>query len=205
MVKTLESYLDDVQEQFPFMCKDDLKTILEFGLSRYLKANRLHGDVLLRNKVEDNMLIHCGRLGYDALANWYRWHTKWRMKERILSKFREEPWDGYYYIGLDDKEQEIISKQGKNKTFTKVHLVKLKKEFHHEKWCKHIWRIPWPIDCGWKFFVDKVSSDKAEYVESNNYEDYHQCFLGRFNNGHASTDNQEQLVDGCIECDTKNI
>lgn len=197
MIKTVDSYLGDVQKQFPYIPKDDIKTILEFGLSRYLKANRLHGDVLLRNQVEDNMLIHCGNLGFDTLTHWYRWRTKWRMKERILSKFRGEKWDGYYYIGLNDDDNEVIQRQSKKKTFTKVYLVKIKKELHHERWCKHIWRIPWPIDCGWKFFVDKVSSDKAEYVESNNYEDYHQCFLGRYNNRSESVNDAGNSTNEC--------
>ena len=191
MVKTVESYLDAVQKKFPYICKDDLKLIIEFGLSRYLKANRLHADVLLRNNIDDNMLIHCGNLGFDALSHWFRWHVKWRMKERVLYRFRGEKWDGYYYIGLDDECHKKILRQGKTKTFTNTYLVKIKKEFHHERWAKHIWRIPYPADCGWKFFVEKVSSDKAEYIGETNYEDYHQCFLGRYNNRLASVNNEE--------------
>ena len=205
MIKTIESYLDDVQKQFPYMCKDDLRTILEFGLSRYLKANRLHADVLLKNRINDNMLIHCGRLGYDALAHWFRWHVKWRMKERVLYRFREQKWDGYYYIGLNDERQKVIQKQGKTKTFKDVYLVKIKDELRHEKYVTHIWRIPWPADCGWKFFVEKVSSNKAEYLGESHYEDYHQCFLGRFNNRSTSTNNEEQSIDGCPECNTKDV
>lgn len=197
MIKTVESYLDDVQKQFPFLCKDDIQTIIEFGLSRYLKANRLHADVLLRNQINDNMLIHCGRLGFDALKHWFRWHVKWRMKERVLYRFREEKWDGYYYIGLDEENHKKIQRQGKTKTFTHTYLVKIKNEFHHEKWVKHIWRIPYPSDCGWKFFVEKISSDKAEYIGESNYEEYHQCFLGRYNNGPSSVDDAGDSANEC--------
>lgn len=189
MVKKFEDYIDAVQAKFPYFCKDDIKTILEFGLMRYLKANKLHADVLLNNRIDDNMLIHCGRLGYDALRHWFRWHVKWRMKERVLFRFKKKVWDGYYYIGLNDERHKVIEKQRKIKTFEDVYLVKIEDELHHEKYVKHIWRIPYPMDCGWKFFVEKISSDKAEYIGTNNYEDYHQCFLGRFNNGHASVDN----------------
>ena len=206
MVKTVDDYIDAVQEKFPFMCKDDIKTILEFGLSRYLKANRLHADVLLKNRTDENMLIHCGRLGADALKQWFIWHVKWRMKERVLYQFKGKEWDGYYYIGLNEERQQAVMRQkSKVKTFKDVYLVKIKDELKHEKYVKHIWRIPYPMDCGWKFFVDKVSSDKAEYLGESNYEDYHQCFLGRANNGYASTNNEEQSVDGCIECNTENV
>ena len=205
MVKTLEDYIDAVQEKFPFVCKDDIKTILEFGLVRYLKANRLHADVLLKNRTDDNMLIHCGQLGFDGLKHWFRWHVKWRMKERVLYKFREQKWDGYYYIGLNEERNKAIVRQGKTKTFRNVYLVKIKDELHHEQYVKHVWRIPYPADCGWKFFVDKVSSSEAEYLGESNYEDYHQCFLGRFNNRYASVDNEEQSVDGRTECNTENV
>jgi hypothetical protein len=35
------------------------------------------------------------------------------------------------------------------------------------------------MDCGWKFFVKELKSEHAEYLGENQYEKYHQCFLGR--------------------------
>lgn len=195
MVKTVKDYLEAVQEKFPFLCKDDIEAILDFGLRRYLQANRLHADVLIINRTKESMLVHCGRLGYDVLQHYKRWCTKWRMKERVLYKWGKQKWDGYYYIGLNEEQHRHIFRQSKKKTFTNVYLTKIKKELRHDKTIKHIWRIPYPLDCGYKFWIEKVITDKAEYVGENNYEKYHQCFLGRFEFRHSSVNNKEQSTD----------
>lgn len=194
MVKQIKDYIDDVQKKFPYLCKDDIETILDFGVRRYLQANQMNADVSFLNLVDDNMKIHCGNLGWDVLRHFYRWVAKWRMKERVLWKFKKKEWDGYYYIGLNDAAHKKIVNR-KVKTFHNVYLVKIKDELKHEKWTKHIWRVPWIIDCGWKFFREKLSVDNAEYVGEINYEDYHQCFLGRFNNGYTSANNEECTTD----------
>jgi len=49
--------------------------------------------------------------------------------------------------------------------------------------------VPWIEDCGWKFFVNKLNKEKAEYRGENQYAKYHKCFLGRNNNGSESTNN----------------
>jgi hypothetical protein len=118
------------------------------------------------------------------------------MKERMLYKLRQEEWDGYYYIGLTDRgQEEKVSKNGKCTTFTDVYLTKLKKELYHLKYIKHIWRIPYPTDCGWKFHVDKLKTEHAEYLGENQYEKYHQCFLGRFKNGPSPAVNESTVSD----------
>jgi hypothetical protein len=140
----------------------------------------MHCDVKVHNLTDEPLMMHCGRLGADVLKHYQRWVVKWRMKERMLYKMRQEKWDGYYYIGLTDKGHSEVIKRGKFTTFENVYLTKIKKELFHLKYVKHIWRVPYPADCGWKFHVDKLKTAHAEYLGENQYEKYHQCFLGRF-------------------------
>ena len=63
----------------------------------------MHCDVKVHNLTDEPLMMHCGRLGTDVLKHYQRWVVKWRMKERMLYKLRQEEWDGYYYIGLTDK------------------------------------------------------------------------------------------------------
>jgi hypothetical protein len=137
----------------------------------------MHCDVLLKNRLQENITMHCGNLGYDTLKHYLLWMTKWRMKERILYKFKKMQWDGYYYIGLTQDEHDKIMKSNKIRHFRNVYFTKIKKELYHNKIVKHIWRVPYLEDCGWKFFVDKYDTDQAEYIGENKYELYHTCFL----------------------------
>jgi hypothetical protein len=51
------------------------------------------------------------------------------------------------------------------------------------------------MDCGWKFHVDKLKTEHAEYLGENQYEKYHQCFLGGSKDGSAPTINQSESTD----------
>jgi hypothetical protein len=51
------------------------------------------------------------------------------------------------------------------------------------------------MDCGWKFHVDKLKTEHAEYLGENQYEKYHQCFLGRFKDGPAPAVNESTSTD----------
>jgi hypothetical protein len=102
---------------------------------------------------------------------------------------RRTKWDGYYYIGLNEDQHNSL-KKGKIITFTDIYLTKVKKELFHDPRVKHIWRVPYPMDCGWKFHIDKLKTEHAEYLGENQYEKYHQCFLGRFKNGSSSVINE---------------
>lgn len=191
MVKQLEDYIDTIQERYPWISKSEIKRILTFGLKRYAWVNKMHADVLLCTREPgDPLTIHCGPLGKDSLKHYYRFMTKNRMRERVLFYLRKKKWDGYYYIGLRQKEQDAL-KKGKIITFKNIYLTKLKSELYHIPCVKHIWRVPWVDDCGWKFFREELKTDKAEYVGKNQYEKYHQCFLGGSNNGSTPIDDSK--------------
>lgn len=197
MQKDVRDYIPQIQQKFPMFTWTEIYNILSYGLKIYAWVNKMRCDVLMCNRNEEVMTMFQGRLGYDTLKHYKQWMMKWRMKERILYTLKKKKWDGYYYIGLYDWQHNEIIKQRKKKTFKNVYLTKIKNELHHAKYVKYIWRVPWPADCGWKFFVDNFSSDKAEFVEENNYEKYHQCFLGRNNNGSESVDDAGNSTDQC--------
>ena len=188
MVKEVKDYVDKVQEEFPIFTKQEITKILSYGLKQYAWVNKMHADVLLMINGKQKSIAHCGMLGYDSLKHYWRFLTKNRMKERALFKLRHEEWDGYYYIGLTQEQHEGLKKHKKYITFKNVFLTKLKKELYHLPFVKHIWRIPYLDDCGWRFFKTTVKSDKAEYLGNNKYERYHKYLLGRSSEGYASSD-----------------
>lgn len=189
MVTHLEDYLEALQQDYPEFSKKELKEIVSFGLQKYIYANRFGADVTLFKRDDDPIIIHTGTLGLDTLTHYFRWVTKYRMKERVLYRLRKIEWDGYYYIGLNDiQHEEMLKQKRKTKVFKNVYLTKILQELYHNKLIKHIWRIPYPMDCGFKFFTTKLTSLEAEYIGENQYEKYHQCFLGRSLDGLISVE-----------------
>lgn len=199
MIKTLKDYIDQVQEKFPYFSKDEIESILDYGLRAYVRANKMHCDVVLHNREEEPVVMHCGKHYMSPLRTYILWVNKWRMKERWLWKAKKKKWDGYYYIGLTEEQQKNLKRKGNTITFEKVYPTLIKDELRHLKYVKHIWRVPMISNCGWKFFEEKLVTDNAEYIGENNYEKYHQCFLGRFNHGYAPDVDTSDLTYGCSE------
>lgn len=200
--KTLKDYIDKVQEQFPFLCKKDINTILVYGLYMYEYANRQHCDVIfVRDRKYDSITTATGHIITDWQYFWFNWHTKWRMKERFLYRRQKKVWDGYYYIGMTEEEHKQFSKGGKRKTLRNKYLTKIRAEFHHFRSIKHVWRVPWPKEEGWKFFIDKLTSDQFEYVGSNEYTDYHQWTRKEEVNADNNQPIQQGVVDGSTSID----
>lgn len=189
MVKEVADYVDKVQERFPFLTKSEINKILTFGLKRYAWANKMHADVLITKRNNEIFTAHCGPLGVDALKHFYRFLTKNRMRERVLFKMRKLEWDGYYYIGLSDEDHAKVAKNSRYKTFTNIYMTKLKKELYHIPQVKHIWKVPW-FDCGWRFFLETLKTQHAEYIGENEYEKYHQCFRGGTTNRQSPNDGE---------------
>lgn len=189
--KQVSDYVDVVQEKFPFLTKQEINKILTYGMKMYAFANNQHADVLFIDSSKDHHHVaHTGELGYDSYKHYFRWLTKWRMKERVLYRLLNKEWDGYYYIGLNDEQHEKIKRQRKTKVFKNVYLTKILKELYHNKLITHIWKVPYPADCGFKFFVNKLTSSEAEYIGENQYGKYHKCFYGRADDGCASVNDE---------------
>lgn len=186
--RKMKDYIPRVQEKFPIFTKEELSTIIHYGLVMYAYANRQHCDVIFYKKSDgESISLITGMLGCNTLTHFWRWVNKWRMKERLLYKLKSKKWDGYYYFGLTEEQHlALLAQKKKKKSVEKLHFVLVKEEFRHLKWIKHIWRIPWPMYHGWKFWVKEQKSDKFEYVGKNNYELYHQCFLGKFINNETN-------------------
>lgn len=198
---SIKDYLAQIQEKFPYLAKKEIESILDYGMRSYVRACKMHCDVNLHRTDGTKQGIYRQDYQMDRLRGYHYWVTKWRMKERYLFKMRKKKWDGYYYVGITYKENEHIEIKRNKVIFHNVYFTKLESELHHLKYIKKIWRVPMVIDCGWKFFVEEFETSKAEYVGENNYEKYHQCFLGRFNHGYAPDVDTSFLAYGCTKCD----
>lgn len=188
MVTSSRDYIEKLQTYFPYFSQKELKEIVDYGLKIYAFANKYRADVTLVKRDDDPIIIHTGTLGYDTLTHYFRWVTKYRMKERVLYRLKNTKWDGYYYIGLNDEQHEQIKRQRKKKVFKNVYLTKILKELYHNKLIKHIWKVKYPVECGFKFFTSKLTSFDAEYIGENKYEKYHQCFQQGLTNRPSSTE-----------------
>lgn len=173
MVKTIDDYVKVVSEQFPQLTEKEIKKIITFGFRMYHYVNKMGCDVLIKDDITTKYTMFTGVLGYCPMKHYNIGLFKWRMKERMLYRLKKIEWDGYYYFGVNEiKYQEIRSqienKKKRNIQIGKISLYKVLKEIQHDHSVKHIFKVKYPTDCGYKFIIDKYTTTKElEYIGAN--------------------------------------
>jgi hypothetical protein len=174
MVKTINDYVDAVNERFPTMNKKEIKRILSFGWKMYQYVNRRGCDFLIKDDMTNKFTMFTGYLTWDSLKHYQRSVIKWGMKERVLHQLRRTEWDGYYYMGLRESQHEETQAQLNNKRrktikFLHAFCHKVKEEFPHNHAVKHVYRFRYRLDVGYKFYVKnfEVRREDLEYVGIN--------------------------------------
>ena len=82
------------------------------------------------------------------------------------------PWDGYYYFALTEERYAEIAKlknrRGRPKKFFEYGNVILYKVWDEcslaESGLKYFFKIPYPIDMGFTFYVDNLKTKEAELI-----------------------------------------
>ena len=159
-IKTVNDYLEQIQEKFPSLSESEIRSIMKFGFRIYGYANRRGADVLIKSDMGTKITAFTGELGRCALKNYTKGLFKWRIKERILYSFRNTEWDGYYYFGVMDEKHDVLLNQLDNKKAKYVKLnhvfcYKVLKEIYHDHAVDHIYRLSYPDDVGYKIYFKK--------------------------------------------------
>lgn len=172
-VKNINDYLDKMQEKYPDVSKQDLRKILSYGWKQLYLLNSYGGDTIIKNK---NLWCYIGHLKKDSLEYFKYYIKKLALRIKILYKRKKIPWDGYYYFALNNVQyQEYLNskkKRGrprKHFTFTNIVLYQILDEcklLQHEK--KYIFRIPYLSTVNYSFFLEKLTTDKAELIIERN-------------------------------------
>lgn len=173
MVKQSEDYISQVQEKFPYWSKKELSKIINYGLKVIIWACKQGCDFSFGQRGQSKVFI--GNISKDKNVGVKNFGQKISKKERIISKLRKTKFDGYYYIGLTDEQNSKLKSKNQNTKyiFKNINAYKLINELYHKKYIKHIWRIPYPLDCGWSIHLDKYQTNDAEYMGPNLFEKYH--------------------------------
>lgn len=169
-IKNINDYVDDLQQKYPGISKEDIKRILNFGWKSIYLANIYGGDVCLK---DNKSWFYIGRLTKDSLKHFHYYIRKLITKLRILYKRKNIKWDGYYYFALRDDQYKYYLKQ-KNKRgrpkkyfeYGNVMLYKIRGECELRQFnCKYIFRVSYNIDIGYALLKKDYKTDQAELIE----------------------------------------
>ena len=168
-ITTVKDYLEQLQEKFPEVSKEDIKRILEYGWKSLYLHNSYGGDTLLSDK---NLWCYIGYLKKDPVEHFNYYKKKLIVKLRVLYRKRKIPWDGYYYFALSQEEYDKYigpkNKKGRPKkkfTFQNIFLYQILDECKIQESSKqYIFRIPYIDYIKIKFYVKSITTDKSELI-----------------------------------------
>lgn len=171
IIKTVSDYIPLVQEKFPELSESEIRKILNFGFRRYYYVNMNGCDMLIKNK---DFTAFTGRLYTDAFKAYNAVKVKRKLYERILTRLKKIPWDGYYYVGLTCNEYnkllpDLSSDRKKYITLHNKFYSRCIGELKHDKAADYIFKVKYPSYVGFRFFLKKLRVNKNDFhfVELN--------------------------------------
>lgn len=164
--KTLKDYYDKVQELYPEIPKEDIKTILQFMWKQVFLTCHYGADVTINTP---KLKCYIGNMRFDSVRHHAQYINKLSTKLRILFKRKKVEWDGYYYFALTDKEYESYLEQ-KKRRIKKINygnqvLFKIYDECSIKSYdCKYIFKVPAVADLGYSYYKENYTTKNAELV-----------------------------------------
>lgn len=168
-VKTINDYFEILYAKYPNVPKEDIRRILKYGWKSLYLHNSYGGDIFIQ---DNNTWCYIGTLTNNPLKHFEYYKRKLATKIRILYKRKKIEWDGYYYFALTDNQYNNYLSQKhktgrpkKNFIFEDVILYQILDECKiSEGNKKYIFRIPYISRVNYKFFIEKLKTDKAELI-----------------------------------------
>ena len=166
IIKDLDDYLDDICQKYPKVPRHEIKRLLEYGFNTFYTLNKRGADVVIYNR---SFAAYCGKMFLDSFKRLYYYNLKKRIKLRLLYRFNQETYSGSYFFGLTDAEWEFYQMQIKNKRRSKLKfqdllLYKNREESFIDKSKTHFFEVYYPIDVGWKFTKNEISTRNFRYI-----------------------------------------
>lgn len=180
MIKDINDYVPILKKEYPHLTERQIEDILKYGWKMYYWVNTHGTDVLNIDNIKHKYVAFTGYLFKDPLRAYEHAKNKWKLKERILYRFKKTKWDGYYYFGVTKKQHDEIQSRMRDKAKRILYLknivfTKCKKELIHDHANVGIYRIKLPFDYGTAFFKKTYNTRKenVEYIKINLLSTWH--------------------------------
>lgn len=161
MITNTNTYLKQIQQQFPQVSEQDIKKIVNYGWRMFYFYN-LQGCDTLITSTTNKYWFYCGQLTKNSIKHYNYYKFMMRKKLRAVFKMNKLEWDGYYYVGItiDEYNSLFSNKLGRKKcnlTLTNRVYFKLEDEakLYYDR-CKYIIRFKNKHKCSFSFYKDKL-------------------------------------------------
>ena len=160
----VNDYVDEVQEQFPELTKEEIKRILVYGWKMILQYKSSGNDIQV---LTPNLFFFIGRIPVNALSVFKTYCYKLAKKIEYMFKRTKSEWDGCYYFARTENQYKEYLEQNrkKYKTFKNVLLFKLLDECKvKESGKQYIFRLIEDKTSWMKKYYKEIRTKNAELI-----------------------------------------
>lgn len=164
----IEDFLPQVCEKFPELTNSEVKKLLLHGFRRLHSAMQFGCAVSIQTRKYINCVAYIGLIYLRPDKQILEYSIRRDKKLRKIEMWKKLPFDGYYYIGLNDtafeKWFEINKKARSVLRFINVVPRRIKEEIYYKAKHLYIFRFKRKVFRGWSFWADKLELRKVEFV-----------------------------------------
>lgn len=162
---TIKDVIEDVYSKFPDFPKKDIRRIVMFGFKRLHYAIKFGCSISIDSE-KYSCLAHIGPLTTKPAEQILKYSLKKDRKLRLMDMWKNEPFDGYYYIGLNESAfDNWVKNNSTSRTITRFENIvvrKVKEELYHRD--KHIYVFRFKVK-KYKGFFYKIEDIKIKGLE----------------------------------------
>lgn len=165
---TIKEFIPKVEEKFPDLTKTEVKKLLAHGFRRMHSAIKFGCAISIQTKKYFNCVAHIGALYLKPDKQIKEYSIRRDRKLRKIEGWKKTPFDGYYYIGLNDSAFEKWAEINKGArtilNFTNIIPRKIKEELYYKAKHLYIFRFKRKTFKGWAFWADNLNLRNVEYI-----------------------------------------
>ena len=164
---TLKEFIPLVQQKFNDFTNAEIRRVLLHGFRRMHSAIKF-GCAISINSQRYKVLAYIGKLTLVPDRQIKEYSIRRDRKLRKIGGWKREPFDGYYYIGVNSTMMESwVSINKTSRTLVKFNNIiprKLKEELYYKAKTVYIFRYKRKTFKGWAFWADELKIRNLEYI-----------------------------------------
>lgn len=164
----LDDILDEVHLRFMDIPKGELKRLLLHGFRRMHSAIKFGCAITIASNKNINCYTYIGKLTLTPEQQIKEYSIRRDRKLRKIAGWKKEPFDGYYYIGLNPTGFERWVQENESSRrivrFTNIIPRKLKPELYYKAKHLHIFRFKRKTFKGYAYWADSLKVRDLEYL-----------------------------------------
>ena len=163
-ITKIDDYVDQVNELYPELSKEEIKRILKYGWKMILQYVSFGNDISI---LSPKFFFFIGKIPSSALAAFNTYCYKLAKRIQYMFRRTKATWDGYYYFARTEDQYVDYLQQNKRKykVFQNVMLYKLLEECKIKEHNKpYIFRLAEDKTAWFQKFYKEIKSKNVELI-----------------------------------------